>query len=203
MNHAYWIGGGSCSGKSSVADVIGESTGLKVVHLDDWVPEILDATEERTSPAMNWYRTAGSSKWFAKGGTEAGQRYVDSLREEMHLSLPYLEKAVDAPVIIEGNCFLPDMAGDLSPGGRHIWILASDDFREARYGEREFAGGILDLYDDPELAWRNWMDRDHYQATYVRSSAEKLGLEIVEVDGSRDVQSIAATVAAKLGLAAS
>ncbi|MDP6665835.1 MAG: hypothetical protein QF357_00385 [Dehalococcoidia bacterium] len=197
---AYWIGGGSCSGKSTVADALGELTGFRVVHLDDWLFEIVGESDEASSPAMNWYRTTDTGEWFAESGRRPVERYLDSLREEMEKSLPRLAKTVDSESIIEGNCFLPEFAGSLALPGRSVWMVATDEFREARYAEREFRHGILDVHTDPAAAWRNWMDRDHRQAAFVRASAGELGLEVVDVDGSETPLALAESIAVHLGL---
>lgn len=199
-NHVLWIGGGSCQGKSTVADVLGDSTGFRVVHLNNWLFELLDTSDERSSSAMNWFRTTEIEKRFAEGGDPQIDRYLESLMEQTTGSRPLLAHIVDSPTIIEGNCFLPAQAGDLSPQGRCIWLLSTDEFRETRYEERVFRQGVLDLHDHPETAWRNWINRDHQQAAYVRKPAAELDLDMVVVDASDDVQSVARTLAARFGL---
>lgn len=200
VENAIWIGGASCSGKSTVADHIGIQTGLGVVHLDDWLGDILETSDPESMPAMNWYRTVGSANWFKSATIEDCERYISALREEMEASLHKLGTVVKSPTIVEGSCFFPDMVNDLSPAGMHVWVVGTDHFREQMYKQRDWAVELTNSYKNPTAAWHNWMTRDSYQAEYIRKSAVKLEMGVIEHDGSQSVESVAGMVSTALNL---
>jgi hypothetical protein len=60
--------------------------------------------------------------------------------------------------------------------------------------------GILGECEDPERAYRNWMDRDVAFGLWVREQASELDLEVLEVSGQRTIESNAEIVARHFGL---
>lgn len=200
MQHAIWVGGASASGKTTITDRIGDQAALNVIHLDDWLNEILESSESKSMPAMNWYRTVGAGRWFASSTIEDCERYIAALREQMESSISKLSTMVKSPTLIEGSCFFPDMAQRLSPAGRHVWVVGTDGFREQMYRDRGWVHDLTSQYKNPDFAWQNWMIRDAYQAEYVRKSTTAHDLNWIENDGGKSVDEVSNRVAESLGV---
>lgn len=53
-----------------------------------------------------------------------------------------------------------------------MWIVPTPEFQVRHYSKREWIHDILNQYDNPELAFSNWMDRDIGFAQKISGNAE-------------------------------
>jgi hypothetical protein len=195
LAHVRWIGGGTGAGKSTVARILSARTGAVVYDGDraehDWVSRctqrdhphmhanLLRSREERAllSPAE---KVAGMA---SRHGETIGF-VVDDLR-----AMPGRLAIVDW----FGN--LPrDVAPLLSWPEQAAFLLPTREFRRhalsARFADPDRAKANWGTADT-EVALANRLARDELLAAETREQATELGLPIVEIDGSRDAESVA------------
>jgi hypothetical protein len=93
-------------------------------------------------------------------------------------------------ILVEGNSLLPDRVAELlSEREQGIWIVPTERFQRMRYRARgTWVEGILAECEDPEGAFRNWMDRDVAFSRWVRERARELDLEVLEVTGQQTIE---------------
>ena len=107
-----------------------------------------------------------------------------------------------APTLVEGTALLPDQVSSLLQQ-RHqaIWIVPTAAFQRERYASRgDWVQSILSHCGDPERAFQNWMERDVAFAQWVIKRTSALGLEWMQVDGTRTIAENASLVARHLRL---
>ena len=194
FDNVYWIGGGSCSGKSSIADVLGARHGLPVYHADDHWEEHILLAKSHSLPMLEKLGSLLPSQWYACAPNEALGEELDGLREEARLAWADLGRyTVDVPIIAEGVLFLPDSL--IQQGiarGRAIWLIPSGKFQKEIWSQRnEWVDGVLAHYGDPDQAWDAWMNRDAKVAAHIGEDASRLNYSWVIVDGTKTIEQLA------------
>ena len=198
LAHVLWIGGSPCSGKTSIANLLADQYGLAIYHVD----EMFDRHRQRVTPQdqpnlHKWTHTPWNALWMQPGETllrEALGCYGEQL--EMIVA-DLLERTSKETILVEGSSLLPNRVAELlRKREQGIWIVPTEGFQRARYRERGgWVQGILGECQDPEGAYRNWMDRDVAFGRWVRERASELGLQVLEVSGRRTIEANAEIVA--------
>lgn len=201
LQRALWIGGGQWAGKSTVAHLLAYRHGLTAYHYDyhdarghddrriarrvrlgepvaGLSPE--DAWVRRTPEAMAEETLAGFPIRF--------EWVLDDLRG---LDSP-------RPVIAEGWGLRPELVAPLLDSLRRMVVLVpTEAFRQHQVRTLPRAGAFSRAGEisDPERAQANRIARDRLVAEDAVQSAKRLGIRVIEVDGSRDAEGVADLVA--------
>jgi len=204
LAHILWMGGSPCSGKSSITELLADRYGLQTYHVDDAFNQ---HHKERILPAEHptlhkWTTLSWNELWMQPGkvlldeAKAAYNEHFGMILEDL-LALPR-----SAPVLVEGTALLPDQVSSLlQQRHRAIWIVPSAAFQRERYaGRGDWVQSILSHCEDPERAFRNWMDRDVAFAQWVIKRTTALGLDWMQVDGTRTIAENASLVARHLRL---
>jgi 2-phosphoglycerate kinase len=204
LAHILWLGGSPCSGKSSITELLADRYGLHRYHVDDAFNR---HHEERILPAAHptlhkWTTLSWNELWMQPGevlleeAKAAYEEHFGMILDDL-LALPR-----SAPVLVEGTALLPDCVFSLLQQ-RHqgIWIVPAEAFQRERYASRgDWVQSILRRCEQPERAFRNWMDRDVAFAQWVIKRTAALGLDWLQVDGTRTIAENASLVARHLRL---
>lgn len=198
LRHVYWIGGGSGAGKSAVAAAVAARHGLRVYSTDDAMAEHAKRGTPRDMPYLaeflamsmdeRWvHRTPGTMfetfHWFRGEGFAA---IVDDLLD------------IRERTVAEGFRLLPHLVAPLlAEPARAIWLLPSPLFRRKVFAGRGWE--IPRRTGDPARAQRNLLRRDEMFTDHVRAEAARLGLPLLEVDGSMTEQETADHVGRAFG----
>lgn len=194
LDNVYWIGGGSCSGKSGIADVLGARHGLPVYHADDHWEDHIRRAKNRPLPTLERLGSMLPSQWYSRAPDEAVGEKLDGLREEVRLAWADLSRyAVDTPIIAEGVLFLPESLVEQGVGrDRAIWLIPSGKFQKDAWSQRkEWVDEVLTHYSDPDQAWDAWMNRDATVAAHIGEGASRLNYSWVIVDGTKTIEQLA------------
>jgi len=203
LDHILWMGGSPCSGKTSIADLLTDQYGLVVYHVD----EIFDdhrgqITREKQPNLFKWTHNPWNDLWM-QSKERLLEEAIGCYGEQFEMILRGLgERSSRERTLVEGNSMLPDrVAGILSEREQGIWIVPTERFQRVRFRARgDWVEGVLAECEDPERAYRNWMDRDAAFGRWVREQARELDLEVLEVSGQRTIESNAEIVARHFGL---
>ncbi len=209
LRHVYWLGGSPCSGKSTVAALIGERRGVDVYHVDEAVRVRFGAYDAARQPCMHRW-TAG----LAGGDVtwdDLWMRPVDALLDEVFQCYgeqfalvveDLLHLQPRAPLLVEGNSLLPERLRPLLWDEAHaLWMVAEEAFQRREYPRRgAWVQSILDQCSDGERALQNWMDRDAAFAQKIAAQVEENGGRLIRVDGERSVEETAELVLAHFGM---
>lgn len=203
LRHAYWIGGGSGAGKSTIARRIADRYGLGLYVTDDVMADHARRSTAADSPLLaefmamdmdqRWVRRSPETMletfhWYQG---ESFGRIVDDV-----LRLP-----ARPGVVVEGFRLLPYLVKPLlAEPGRAVWLIPTPGFRVAAFGSRGSMWKIAGQTSDPDRALANLLERDRMFTDRLRAEASGLGLRIIEVAAGMTEDDVAARVTGALGL---
>ena len=208
LRHIYWLGGSPCSGKSTIATLIGQRSGVEVIHVDEAVNSRFAPYDADKQPCM--FRWTAQLETGAVTWDDIWMRPVDALltevfqcyAEQFELLLSELLSAPrDHAVLVEGNPLLPNSVVPLLSSADHaMWMVADEPFQRKVYPNRgAWVQDILSHSTDPEQALQNWMDRDVAFAAEVAEQARHRNGKLVVVDGIAGLEENLQVVADQFG----
>ena len=99
-------------------------------------------------------------------------------------------------LLVEGSALLPAQVRNvLSRPSQAIWLIPSAEFQVAHYSKRDWVRGVLAQCSEPEVAFRNWMERDIRFAQWLEAETSATHLSLLKVDGTRTIEQNAEAVA--------
>jgi hypothetical protein len=201
LAHVRWIGGGTGSGKSTVAAVLAAQFGADVYDRDRGERGYVTRVGPDEQP-----------RYAALLAMSAEQRWLDRKPEQIFAEMPSLH-GESFPLVLDdllrypgGHVLLVDdfrtlpreVAPLLSWSSQAVFLLPVPSFREQALQAR---------YADPDRARANWgeadprrmlaarLARDQLWDAEIRRQAEDHGLPVIEVDGTRGPDQVARQVA--------
>lgn len=196
LAHVLWMGGGTCTGKTSITERLSAKYDLRLYHCDDLFEEHKSRAKPGKHPA---FHNAMFTSYEKMDWERFWMRPVETLLEEqMAIYAEELEMIVSdlldmprsKPIIAEGSALLPDCVKEvLATPSSAIWSIPEETFHRAMYQQRgAWVQQILNQCSDPQQAFDNWMQRDMAFAKHIASQADHLNLKTLIVDGSRSIQ---------------
>jgi hypothetical protein len=184
---ALWIGGGQWAGTTTVSRIVAYRHGLTAYHHD-----YHDAR-------------AHNDRWIAVEGSRAAPDWMNATPEELAAAvlagfprrfewiLDDLRALVSPrPILAEGWGLRPELVLPLAGDpGRMIVMVPTEDFRRHQVQTLDRAARVGAEVSDPELAQQRRLIRDRLVALDAVESAERLGVRVLEVDGSTDAGGVA------------
>jgi 2-phosphoglycerate kinase len=197
---ALWIGGGQWAGKSTVARILARRHGLTAYHYD--YHDARGHEDRRVARRVRLGESPrGPDPELAWVNTTPEQMAADTLAGfpvRFEWALDDLRALVSGrPVIAEGWGLRPELVAQVAEAkSRMVVMVATPDFRLRLTRELPRAGAIGQRVSDPGRAQRNRLERDRLVADDAVRTARRLGIRVIEVDGSRDAEAVADLVAA-------
>lgn len=138
LSHVFWIGGPGCSGKSSVAKLLGSEFNLRVYHVDN------EIQKQEPHPDLRLVRQFGCDLWSWLGTAllelppqEIATTIINEWRGGVFaqtvthlLTLPRNKR-----IIVEG-LFLPESLLTVAPRDHIAMLYANRTFREKYFADR-------------------------------------------------------------------
>lgn len=185
----FWIGGSSCSGKSTLAKMLADKHGLQYYSCDDHFYKHVQFISPEKHPAMKKVAEMHPNEAFYSRGLDDQLRvYIQSFQEDFSFVLQDLQE-INKPVIVEGNQLMPSLAAPyIKENHKAIWLIPTEAFQRKYYQHRDWIKGVLKDTEDPEIAFNNWMKRDALFAKLVNEDAMSLGFKVLNVDGSSNLE---------------
>jgi hypothetical protein len=196
---ALWIGGAQWAGKSTVARLLAVRYGLTAYHCDYHDARAHDdrrvaARVRRGEPPAG---PAAEEMWVSASPAEMAASAVADFAARFDWTLDDLRALVSArPIVAEGWSLRPDLVARV-PGAvsRMVVLVPTEEFRRRQLAALPRAGRIGADVSDPVRAQRNRVERDRILAADAVGSARRLGVPVIEVDGSQDAAAVADVVA--------
>ena len=179
----YWIGGVTCSGKSTLARLLARRHGWAHYETDAHFDRHAREADARKQPTMHAFQhdAEWNKRACALRGAEKARVWLQFYRERFAAVVSDLE-TWDGPVIAEGVDLLPEAVDGLGQGGRGVWLVPTRDF----YERREGPAGDWDYY--------------RYMIEQVQEEARRLGLPLFLSDGAAEVEERAVAVERRWGI---
>ncbi|MEK3836023.1 MULTISPECIES: hypothetical protein [unclassified Paenibacillus] len=185
LQHVYWICGGPCGGKSTMAELVSAKWGMSVYSSDDHTFEYKQLANPQDHPAILRYFV--DWEWYFLGqGNDRNQWLVSAAEESVEFTLlALLQMGKGKPIVVDTDIapeFLRAIAGD----ERMVYVYAEDELIRRDYFNRDHLRGMLDLFptlSDPERAKRETLEgiientrrslqraRQHHVQHYIRNA---------------------------------
>src|ERR671933_152564 len=206
LAHIIWIGGPPDSGKTTLAQLLADRHWLQVYHFDRREMDHIGRADPERHPALHALGTSlrelderewVEAHWVRRPVPEQARGAIASWTERVGLAVEdLLALPAVRPIVAEGPGFFPAAILPLLAGPRQaIWLVPSAAFKRESHARRGKSAWRAPL-SDPERAYRNHVERDLLLAEHYRRQARELGVPLIEVDGSRPVEEVAAVVEA-------
>ena len=202
LTHVSWLGGPPDAGKTTVATFLAEKHGLNLYVFDRHEAQHHARLNPVRQPAMAAFDAMTmDERWVLRSPGEMTRTVIESWAERFWMTVEdLLALPTDSPVLVEGPGLFPEcVAPLLTDRRRAIWLLPTDEFKRASALRRD-KPSIRHETSDPERATANWLARDMLLGAHVRREAERRGLPLLEVDGTRSVAETADLLQARFGL---
>jgi hypothetical protein len=210
LRRALWIGGGQWAGKSTVAGILADRFGLTHYHYD-----YHDSRGHWDRRTARWCREGSRPPdprdWMTLTVPEAVAGSLASFVERFEFVQDDL-RALQSPrpILAEGWGLRPELVAPVTSSiGRMVVLVPAEEFRQTQMTRLARAAALArpaDAYSrpagvasrpvaDPEAAQRRRVERDRLIADDAVRNARRLGVRVIEVDGSRDANGMADIVA--------
>lgn len=202
LRHVYWLGGGSGSGKSTVARRLAAEHGLQLYATDDLMKDHGSRIAPEDGPFLTEFIAMDmDERWLNRSPETMLETFhwfrgegFDLIVEDL-LNLP-----ADRPVIAEGFRLLPHLVEPfLTLPDQAVWLLPSPDFRRAAFQSRGGLWAIAGQTTNPQAALRNLLERDRLFTDHLHEETKRLGLRAIEVDAALTEDDLAEQVARAFG----
>lgn len=199
-----WIGGGSGAGKSTIARRLADRHGLRLYSTDDVMGDHADRCASEDCPYLDAFRRMDmDERWVSRSPETMLETFHWFRGEGFELILEDLQRFGSRErVIVEGFRLLPDRVA-AQPGTRYrsVWLVPTPAFRRSAFERRGTLWAIAGRTTDPERALANLLERDRLFTERLRRDGERLGVSMIDVDGSIDEDALTSRVEALVGLA--
>lgn len=186
LAHVYWIGGGSGSGKSTIARRLAARLDMRVYATDEVMPDHARRTPPGQAPYLSRFAAMDmDERWVARTPQEMLDTFHWFHGEGFHLIVEDLLRLPnDQAVIAEGFRLLPELVKPLLAERSHaVWLLPTPTFRREVFDSRGGpAWDFLAKTRDPQRALRNLLERDRLFTDRLEAQAAHLGLDTITVD---------------------
>jgi len=204
LRHVYWIGGGSGAGKSTIARRIAAEHGLQLYSTDDAMADHAKRSTPLDCPMLHEFMKMDmDQRWLNRSPKDMLETFHWFRGEGFSMIVEDILRLSKEPrVIVEGFRLLPNLVKPLLAVSSHaVWLIPTPEFREAviegRGGPQwEFIGKT----SNPERALRNLLERDAMFTERLYEEAQRLELNVIEVDTTMTVDDLAGRVAEAISI---
>lgn len=185
----FYIGGSTCCGKSTVAEMLCSNGDFKYYKLDDDLFTFLDAMAAAGHKVAAFQKNAAVDEIWLRDPKRQNEEELLFYSDMMPMAFEKLSQMRSGQrVLTEGAGYLPSLMNERGvPKNRYVCIVPTREFRLCEYKKRPWIGQVLDGSTNKEQAFSNWMERDALFAEFVIKDAHRFGYATYIVDGSKPV----------------
>jgi hypothetical protein len=199
LRRVLWIGGGQWAGKSTVARLLADRYGLTAYNYD--YHDARSHNDRRIARRIMLGRSPAGpdpdAAWVNTTPQDMAAETLTGFPVRFEWALDDLRALVSGrPVIAEGWGLRPELVAPIIDSPRRMAVMVpTEAFRDRQLRELARAAAVGHGVSDPARAQRNRLERDRLVADDAVRSARRLGIRVIEVDGTRDADAIAGIVA--------
>jgi len=204
LRKVYWIGGGSCAGKSTIARRIARQHGLVLYATDDVMADHSRRSTPEDCPLLHRFLAMSmDERWVNRSPMQMLDSFHWFRGEGFHMIIEDLLRIPrDVRIIVEGFRVLPHLVKPVLADSDHaVWLLPSPAFRLAALERRDaVTSGFPAKTSDPERALQNLLERDRMFTDRLAKEVSELDLRAIRVDTGAGEEDCANLVARVFGL---
>ncbi|MFJ3726175.1 hypothetical protein ACIPYQ_26915 [Streptomyces sp. NPDC090045] len=199
LQRTLWIGGAQWSGKTTVAEIIAKEHGLTVYHYD--YHDARGHQDRRIARRVALGEPVGDPTpdhvWVEQSPEEMVSETLAGFPVRFEWALDDLRALFTGrPAIAEGWGLRPELVAPLLDSLRRMVVLVpTEDFRHHQLHTLPRAGALNVPVTNPARAQANRIARDRLIAEDAAQNARRLGIRVIEVDGTLNATAVAAEVA--------
>ena len=199
LRSTLWIGGGQWAGKSTVARLLASRYGLTAYHHDyhDARAHHDRRIARRVSLGEPVTEPSPDSVWVEATPEQMADAALGGFPARFEWALDDLRALVSGrPIIAEGWGLRPELVAPVIDSPRRMVVLVpTPEFREHQLRTVPRAAALATRVSDPARGQANRLARDLLVAADAVRNARRLGIRVIEVDGSHTAAAVADTVA--------
>ncbi|TDC80197.1 hypothetical protein [Streptomyces hainanensis] len=199
LSRMLWIGGAQWAGKTTVSELVAHEHGLTVYHYDyhdarGHQDRRIALRVARGEPVED---PPPDQVWVNRSPEEMATEALAGFPVRFAWALDDLRALFTGrPAIAEGWGLRPELVAPLLDSPRRMVVLVpTEEFRRHQLRTYPRAGALDVPVSDPARAQANRVARDHLIAEDAARQARRLGIRVIEVDGTLDAAAVASTVA--------
>ncbi len=183
-NKIYYIGGSPCSFKTAIAQKMSEEYSFKVYNADNHIERYLEiGAKKRNKVLKKMKRISVLEQWFldldVQFNNEIALYYFAGKVIKGDLKRFYKNK----DILVEGCPIIPEFINRKEVDSEnYVVLVSSKSFERSVFETREYITRYLNLTEDKELAFENWLKRDEMIANYYKEEALKYGYKCIEIN---------------------
>lgn len=199
LRRALWIGGGQWAGKSTVARLLADRYGLTAYHYD--YHDARGHNDRRIARRIKLGQSPADpdpdATWVNTAPKDMAAETLAGFPVRFEWALDDLRALVSGrPVIAEGWGLRPELIAPITGSLRQVVVMVpTEAFRDRQLHELTRAATIGHDVSDPARAQHNRLERDRLVADDAVHSAQRLGIHVIEIDGTHDASAVADIVA--------
>lgn len=202
LPHVRWIGGSTCSGKSSIAYMLGQAYNAHVYHYDKQeVDHIARSADVEKFPAINNFMAMSmDERWVLRTPMEMADNTVMSWAQRFpHVIDDLMSLPTDRIIVAEGPGLFPQLVKPYLSNPFHaIWLVATN--KTIRKVREQRPTGIRTETSDPDRAIDNLIERDIIIARYIKDQAFDANMRTMEINFDEPIMSTVGRIAQLFGL---
>jgi hypothetical protein len=198
IRNALWLGGGQWAGKTTVAGLLTDRYDLVHYHFDFHAARGHDdrrvaAAARRGEP---FHETDWEQVWIGPTPAEMAAKVLAGFPENFAWVLDDLRGIVTRhPVLADGWGLRPELVTAVADPSRMVVMVPTDEWRHHQARTLPRAARIGHDVSDQARATRARVERDRLIAEDAVRKAGERGVRVIEVDGTRPPDAIAAEIA--------
>lgn len=204
LRHVYWIGGGSCAGKSTIALRIAAEHGLQLYATDDRMADHARRSTPGDCPLLHEFMAMDmDQRWLNRSPKDMLETFHWFRGEGFSMIIEDILRLPGEPgVIVDGFRLLPHLVKPLLlVRNQAVWLLPTPEFRQAVVDSRGgLQWGFIGKTSDPERALGNLLERDAMFTDGLYEETQRLGLKTLAVDSTMTIDELTGRVTESLGL---
>ncbi|SEG85715.1 hypothetical protein SAMN04489712_11865 [Thermomonospora echinospora] len=199
LRQVLWIGGGQWAGKSTVARLLALRYGLTAYHYD--YHDARGHNDRRIARRIRLGHSPAEpdpdATWVNTTPQDMAAETLAGFPVRFAWALDDLRALVSGrPVIAEGWGLRPELVAPVTGSPRQMVVMVpTEEFRARQLRALDRAAAVSHGVSDPDRAQRNRLERDRLVADDAVRSAQRLGIRVIEIDGTRDADAVADLVA--------
>lgn len=201
MEQIYYIGGSTCCGKSTVAEMLAKKYDLKYYKLDDYLDTFTKQMADDGNQLAKKFSSINMNDMWLRDPKILCNEELQFYRDMYPYAVRHIAGFCGSnKVIAEGAGFLPSLMFNTGiNAARYICMVPSREFRLEKYAQRPWIGEYLNGCTDIDTAFANWMERDALFGDAVLAETDKFGYNKLLVDGSKSIQEIMISIESLFG----
>jgi 2-phosphoglycerate kinase len=203
LQHVRFIGGGSGSGKSTVANRLALEHGLRLYDAERFSTFVARTTPADAPLLHAFVAMDMDERWLTRTPKTMRDTFHGFHGETLPLVIEdLLALPKEPPILAEGFSLLPRfLAPLLTHEHQAVWLLPTPEFRRFAFDARGSTYDIPRRTSDPVRALENHLARERLFTEDLTRETADLGVRVIHVDLPMDIDELTRRVAANLNLA--